>query len=160
MTDFTWVQFNAPLFQLNVPSTWIAQATPEIQAMFSEPETDQALVSNLIILVRVVDSGVSPASIVDEAQPDMAREFEAYELLSREDFENGDVQGVTISFRWHDSASGLDVLQLQVYFVYEDWLFSLLATTEEAHADALRPVFYEMIGSFTMRIPEPTAKNQ
>lgn len=160
MTDFTWIQFNAPLFHLNVPSTWIAQATPEIQAMFSEPEADQTLVSNLMILVRVVDDGVSPASIVDEAQPDLVEEFEGYELLAREDFENGGIRGATVSFRWHDSATDLNVLQLQIYFVFENWLFSLLATTEESRGEALRPLFYEMIGSFTMRIPEPAAENQ
>ncbi len=156
MATRVWVDFQGPLFTMKSPSDWYVTSTPEIQAMFVEPNRGQEIRANVIISIRPVQPDVTAAGVLASAQETQQAEYPDYELAAQEDVQAGQAEGKYQMYTWVNPENSVPVVQAQAFFVISQLLITLTATCDAREQEGVTPVFNEMFSSLAIT-PPPSA---
>jgi len=155
MATRVWVDFQGPLFTLRSPSDWYVTSTPDIQAMFIEPNRGQEIRANVIISLRPVQENVTVDGVLGSAQEQQRAQYPEFNLVAQEEVQAGEGVGKYQMYTWVNPENGVPVLQAQAFFIVNNLLFTLTATCDQREQEEATPVFNEMFGS--LRISAPPA---
>jgi hypothetical protein len=148
-----WMTFVGPTFTLQMPTDWLAMASPQFQAMLAAPGFDGKVRPNLIIAMRQVQDDVTASAVADSTRATQEKEYPEYRVVSEQDYAAEDSQGVLRVYEWHDTAQDKRLRQVQVYFIAGRTLYTITATRalDSTQGEALDQVFNTMLQSFAAK---------
>jgi len=149
----TWIDFQGAGFTLRVPSDWVITATSTIQAMFLAPERGQLLRANLAVVLAPVEPNVTPRGVAEAARATQERDYPSFALISDQTIQQSGLEGVHHLYSWYNAEVDTPVTQSQTYFVHNQVLITLTATTSRDEEEFNAPIFTEMLASFKVTVP-------
>jgi hypothetical protein len=145
------MDFQGPGFTLTVPSEWLIQAAPAIQAIFLSPDGSQTLRANLVITLRPLQPEVTLLDIGEISRQAQQKEYTGYALENETPIKSGDIDGIERQYRWFDEQQNIWIAQSQRFFVHEQVLYTLTTTCSPNDHEVYKPIFGEMLTSFRFR---------
>jgi hypothetical protein len=144
--------FLGPTFTLEVPTDWFVMATPQYQAVFTDPQEVDGFQANVAIAIRPVEEQVSITAVAESAKLTQTKEYPAYRVLEEETFDQIP-PAIKRTYVWHHPKLGTDIKQTQYFYLQDDRLYTLTATrlAESANVDSVDDIVNHMIDTFTMR---------
>jgi len=146
----TWMDFQGPGFTLKVPSDWMINASPTVQAAFLAPNHGQPLRANLVITLRPVQADVTATEVAVTAAESQANEYSEYQFDQEKPITAGTIEGVYRRYRWTNDNPKVPLIQSQTFFVYQRVLFTLTATCTLTEQPQMQPILDEMVESFVI----------
>jgi hypothetical protein len=148
-----WVAFQGPNFTLKTPSNWFINATPDIQAMFVEPQPGEGkLRANLLISLQVVQPGVTTEAVMRTARETQIAEYPEFKVEDEGIITGKAVDGRFQFYTWLNPESRLRVLQSQSFYIANRVLFTLTSTCDLSRQGEIMPILSEMLAAFTIEI--------
>lgn len=144
------MDFQGPGFTLRVPSDWIVQAAPAIQAIFVSADKSLVFRPNLVITLRPLEPDVTLAQIVEFSRQSQENDYSGYALEEQGAINVGAIEGVRRAYRWFDQQQNIWIAQMQSMYVYDQVLYTLTATYAPGDKEAVQPVFAQMFDSFLL----------
>lgn len=144
--------FLGPTFTLEVPTNWFVAATPQYQALFSDPEVVDGFQANVAIAVRSVEAQVTVEAVAESAKQTQAREYPAYRVLTEENAEQIP-QAIKRTYVWKHPELDKTIKQTQFFHIANGRLYTLTATrlANSANVEEIDAVVDHMINTFAIR---------
>ena len=147
----SFMLFQGPGFELEVPTDWLVTSSPEYQAMFLGPKLDLDLRANLMITIRPVQDDVTAGAVAEQARVFQEHEYDDYEVVEEVDFSQNGGLAFLRRFEWFNKDHAKRVYQVQYFFVYSNILFTLTATRYSDSDHQIDALFDHMIKTFRMK---------
>jgi hypothetical protein len=147
-----FMRFRGPGFEMEVPTDWLVTSSVRYQAMFLGPQSADEFRPNLMVTIRPTTEDVSPAKIAEATRDVQKSGYPGFEILDEVDYTEQGGIGFMRRFVWHDDDNGLDVLQMQSFFVVGGAAFTLTATRarDDSRAADLDAIFDHMTHTFRL----------
>ncbi|HEX3049304.1 MAG TPA: DcrB-related protein [Aggregatilineaceae bacterium] len=143
--------FRGPAFRIDVPTDWFVGATPQFQAIFQAPVVRQGIQPNLTVAVRPVKPEVVATAVAAQTRDVQEKEYPGYQVLTEYDYTPEGGIAVQRLYQWQQN--GVGILQLQVFVVVAQLLYTLTATRPADDDPDLDAVFAQMVQSFQPQLP-------
>lgn len=146
--------FNGPGFELQVPTDWLISSSLQFQAIFLAPEPYKGVQPNLAISLQRIKPEITVTEIAEEARRVQERDYPYFEVLSENDTTPEGGIAFQRLYQWYNTGVEQLLLQLQVFIVIPEVLFTLTATRSVVNDESALPlddVFKYMIRSFRLQ---------
>ena len=140
--------FQGPGFSLQIPTDWLITSDQNFQAIFlaineSKPRP------NLSIAMRKLDDDVTLADVINITQRTKQEQYENYQSL--ESIQPSEFAWIH-RYQWHQPELGIGIYQVQVAFLVQNILFTLLGTCLVSQVGTYDSVFTDMYSSFRINL--------
>lgn len=148
-----WMHFQGPSFTLQAPTDWFITSTPQVQAMFiAQPEAG-GLRPNVAVTIRPVEDTVTPRGVAESAREVQQHEYPRYTVLEELDGEETGQPLFLRRYSWFNQSIGVSVLQVQLYCIVSQLLYTVTATRslEDEESSRYDDIFRQMIDSLQIQ---------
>lgn len=144
--------FLGPTFTMEVPTDWFVMATPQYQAVFTDPQEMDGFQANAAIAVRPVEEQVAVTAVAESARQTQAKEYPDYRVLEEETL-GQPLPAIKRTYVWNHPELGKAIKQTQYFCIEKNRLYTITAThlAEATNARDIDAIVDHMIKTFTMR---------
>jgi hypothetical protein len=148
------MDFQGPSFTMKVPTNWYITATPQIQAMFVAPPSEDGVYANLTVTLQPLEAGATLDAVMAETLSVQEKEYAEYNLREQETLELDGITKGRMVYTWMNKKHGQQVHQRQEMFIVGEMLYTLTATRSVVDSDEVKQLdalLRHMMETFTLK---------